>query len=446
MKNTGIVTRLENMKKKDMNIKNSFYSVLVILGLLFASPYCLGQKMLLSKAKVHIGNGEVIEQGLVGIEDGKIILIKNALTYTYDPSEWDTIIDLKHQHLYPGFFAPNTTLGLTEVDAVRATRDFKEVGQYNPHIRSEIAFNVESKVVNTARGNGVLFAQATPRGGVVSGTSSVFHLHGWNWEDAVLNSNDGVHLNWPNTLQGGGWWAEPKPKTQNKKYGENKRAVYDFFTAAQAYHANKNHEYDARYEALKGVFNGNQNLYIHADELKQLLDVIDFIKDLRLSSPVLVGGYDSYLLTDQLKDAEIPVMLTRLHALPDNEDDPVDLVYRLPKLLNDGGVKFCLQNAGDMEAMQVRNIPFLAGSAMGYGLTEEEAVRSITLSAAEILNLDKEYGSIEVGKKATLFASKGNALDMRTNHVTLVLIDGEIAPHEHHQHELYRKYKGKYGK
>lgn len=440
------MTLLENMKENTMNIKkmNIKTQLLCLFSLLLFSQQGIGQKTMLSKAKVHVGNGDVIEQGLIGIENDRIILIKNALTYTYDPSEWDTIIDMKHQHVYPGFFAPNSTLGLTEIDAVRATRDFNEVGQYNPHIRSLIAFNVASKVINTVRGNGVLFSQATPRGGVISGTSSIFHLHGWNWEDAAVKVDDGIHLNWPNTLQGGGWWAEPKPKKKNEKYEENKRSVIDFFQAAKAYASSKDHDFDGRYEAMKGVFSGKQKLFIHADELKQLLDVLEFIQTFKLTTPVIVGGYDSYLITDQLRDQGIPVMLTRLHSLPKNEDDPIDLVYRLPKLLQDGGVQFCLQNSGDMEAMQGRNIPFLAGSARAYGLTEEEAVRSVSLSAAEILGIDKDYGSLEVGKKATLFVSKGDALDMRTHHVTLVLIDGKLAPFEHHQHELYRTYKKKY--
>ena len=152
------------------------------------------------------------------------------------------------------------------------------------------------------------------------------------------------------------------------------------------------------------------------------------------------------MIGDQLKDAKIPVMLTRLHSLPKNEDDPVDLVYRLPALLNEAGVKFCLQNSGDMEAMNARNLPFIAGSAMAYGLSEEEAVRSVTLNAAEIMGLDKQYGSIEVGKKATLFLSKGNALDMKTNNVISILVNGEFVPGENHQTELYLKYKKKYEK
>ena len=420
-----------------------------VSSLLIAFCFCLTaysqNKILLSKAKVHVGNGQVIEQGYVGIENNKIILVKNALTTTINESEWDTIINLKNHHLYPGFFAPNSTLGLTEVDAVRSTRDFNEVGDLNPHIRALIAYNVESRIIKTVRTNGVLFSQATPRGGIISGTSSVMKLDGWNWEDAVVREDDGIHLNWPKTLQGGGWWAEPKPKKANEKYDKQVRVVTDFMAASKAYSKNsKNADFDARYEAMKAVFNGEKRVYIHADELKALIDIIEFAQEFKLKFPVIVGGYDSYMITDQLKDAEIPVMLTRLHSLPSAEDDPVDLVYRLPKLLSDRGVKFCLENSGSMEAMNARNIPFLAGTAMSYGLTEEEAIKSVTLSTAEILGLGDKYGSIEKGKHASLFVSKGNALDMKSNDVKLILIEGEFVPLDNHQLDLYKKYKAKY--
>jgi len=404
-------------------------------------------KILLVGPKVHIGTGEVIEQGLVGIENGKIILVKNSLSFPYKKEEWDTIIEAKGQHLYPGFIAPNSTLGLTEVDAVRATRDFNEVGQFNPHVRSLIAFNVESRVIATVRTNGVLLAQATPRGNDISGTSSILHLDGYNWEDAVVKIDDGVHLNWPETLSGGGWWAEPSQKKANDKYGDELKGIVDFMTAAKAYaDGGKSRKFDQRYAAMEDVFEGTKRLYFHANELKQLLDIVEFSLDLKIPYPVIIGGYDSYMITEQLRDAKIPVMLPRLHSLPENEDDPVDLVYRLPKLLKDGGVKFCLQNEGDMEAMNARNIPFLAGTARAYGLTEEEAIQSVTLHSAEIMGIANEFGSIEPGKMATLFISKGDALEPKTSHVTTALVGGKFVKLTNHQIELYEKYKEKYEK
>lgn len=410
--------------------------VCCLAGTLLAQP----RKILLENATVHIGNGQLFEKGLVGINDGKITLVRNSLAYTYNRDDWDTIIDLNGQHLYPGFVAPTSTLGLTEIDAVRATIDFQEVGIYNPHVRSLIAYNCESDVLATVRTNGVLLTQTTPRGGVISGSSSVMHTACWNWEDGVVSADDGIHLNWPASMDG----AENGGVKTHEKYAERKRNIQTFFDAAKAY--GKEHtETDLRYESLLGCIKGQKRLYFHANEMQQLLDIIDFVKTNEIKFPVIIGGYDSYMITDRLKEANIPVMLPRLHSLPYNNDDAVDLPYRLPALLQSGGVKFCLQNEGDMEAMNARNIPFLAGTAMSYGLTEEEAIRSVSLSACEILGIDKYYGSIEEGKQATLFVSSGNALDMRTNNVTLILMDGNFVPTDNFQTKLYLKYKRKFG-
>lgn len=415
----------------------------------FILTFCVGfiaytqDRVLLSKAKVHIGNGKVINQGYVGIQGEEIILVENVLTYNLDKSKWDTIIDLRGQELYPGFFAPNSNIGLTEVDAVRATRDFREIGTYNPHVRSLIAFNAESEISTTVKTNGVLYAQVTPQGGVISGSSSIMKLEAWNWEDAAVKTDDGIHLHWPSTTKGGGWWAEPATRKSNENYSNQLKDLREFFEAALAY-SKANDKFDARFEAMREVFTGEKRLYIHANQLRALLDIIDFKRELKINYPVIVGGYDAYKVADQLKDAEIPIIIKGGHTLPENEDDPVDLPCRLPALLQNAGVLYCIQNSGRMETMNTRNIPFLAGTAMAYGLTEEEAISAVTLNTAKILGVDKFTGSIEVGKKATLFVSTGNALDMRTNNLTLGMIHGKFISLTNLQTDLYHKYKEKY--
>ncbi|MCH2229009.1 MAG: amidohydrolase family protein [Crocinitomicaceae bacterium] len=420
-------------------------SLIVIVALSWVSFGQSMDKILLIDGYLHVGNGEIMETAAIGIIEGKIAFVKNSNAYTIDQTEWDTIISVKGKQVYPGFIAPNSTLGLTEIDAVKATRDFDEVGTYNPHIRSQIAFNVESKVISTVRTNGVLLSQASPRGGSISGSSSIMKLLGWNWEDATVLKDDGIHLNWPSTFTGGGWWAEPAPKNTNKDYTSQKAKLYDFFEMSKSYaKTNENIKYDIRMEAMRACFKGDKRVYIHADELQQLVDIIDFAAHFDLSFPVIVGGYDSHHITRRLADAKIPVMVVRPHSLPENEEDDIDMSYKLPFLLQEGGVEFCIQNHGDMEAMNTRNIPFLAGTAMAYGLTEEQAISSISLSSAKILGIDKTHGSVEKGKSATLFVSEGNALDMRTNQVILGLVDGEFMPITNMQYELFQKYTEKY--
>ncbi len=417
--------------------------------LTFALIQCIGltgsaqKTILFSKGRVHVGNGKVINQGLIGIKGENIILVDNALTHNLDRSMWDTIIDLKGLDVYPGFFAPNSKLGLTEIDAVRATRDFNEVGTYNPHVRALTAFNAESDIIGTVKTNGVFYSQATPEGGVISGSSSVMSLNGWNWEDAVLKVDDGIHINWPSTVAGGGWWAEPAPKVANDNYSSQLKEIRTFFEAALAYSSSRD-AYDPRFEAMRTLFTGEKRLYIHADQMRALIDIIDFQRELKIKYPVIVGGYDAHKIADQLKSANIPVMIKGGHTLPSNEDDPVDLPYRLPYLLKEAGVLFCIQNSGGMETMNTRNIPFLAGTAMAYGLTEEEAITAISLSTAKILGVDKIAGSIEEGKRATFFVNKGTPLDMRTNDLIFGVINGEFIDLSNVQTKLYDKYKKKY--
>lgn len=403
------------------------------------------KSILFLHGNLHPGNGESLVSAAVGVKNGKIAVIKNSLAYTYDASDWDTIIDLKGKYIYPGFVATNTTLGITEIDAVRATRDFQEVGEFNPHIRSQIAYNVESDVIKTVRANGILICQPTPRGGVISGTSSVMAMDGWNWEDATILSNDGIHLNWPSSIQRN--MEDKKLKEKSKEYSDKKSAIYSFFEAARSYSLDKvPEEVDLRYESMRQCFKGKKRVYIHANELQQLNDIIDFVQQFQLPFPVIVGGYDSYLVTRKLKDAKIPVMLYRTHSLPLREDDPTDLPFQIASKLQADGVLFCIQNEGDMEAMNGRNLPFLAGTAKAYGLTDEQAVAAISYNVCKIIGTEANYGSIEVGKSATLFISDGNALDMRTNNVTLALINGKIVDLTTRQKELFLKYNGKYQK
>lgn len=425
-------------------MKTISYSLLILLAFVSNS---YGQKkyskILLESATVHIGNGQVITTGTIGIENGIITLVRNTLAYTYNKSDWDTVINLSGHHIYPGFVAPNSTLGLTEIEAVKASNDFRELGTYNPHVRAQIAYNCESNVIETVRTNGILIIQTTPRGGRISGQSSLMTSSCWNWEDGTVKADDGIHIKWPYPYSRS--WGDPLAKP-NESYEDQKREMISFLTAAKAASNAKNPATPLQYSALSDCFTGEKRLYFHADEAQQINDILDLVTELEIKFPVIVGGYESYLVAERLKIKKVPVMVGRLHSLPRRDDDPFDLPYKLPFLLQQAGVQFCLQNEGDMEAMNARNLPFLAGTAMSYGLTEEEAIRSITLSACEIMGISKSYGSIEIGKKATLFGSNGSALEMKGNQASVILINGEFVPVSNFQTRLYEKYKKKYGK
>lgn len=402
--------------------------------------------ILLKNAVAHIGNGEVIENSLVSIKDGKIDLVADARLIKIDITRFDTTIDLFGKHIYPGLIAPNCILGLQEAESVRQTSDYAEVGEFNPHIRSLIAYNAESKILETVKTNGVLYTQSTPRDGVISGMSSVLATDGWNWEDAVIRADDGVHVNFPKSIQRRGWWAEPQPSDKNNKYTEQVNELSTFFENALAYYNTANvTEKNLRFEAMKGIFDGSKNLYIHSDYVKDIIGAINFSKKFNIKKMVLIGGKDSYKITKMLRENNVAVMVNRLHDLPDLPEAETDLLYKLPYLLQKDSVMFCLQNQGDMEAMNARNIAFLAGTAAAYGLTKEQALQSVTLNTAKILGIDKLVGSIETGKLASIVVSEGDILDMKTNKIILAYINGRQLNLNNFQLDLYKKYSNKLG-
>jgi imidazolonepropionase-like amidohydrolase len=421
-----------------------FFFLFVLLSNLLTAQ---NKKLILLKnAIAHIGNGEVIENSLISIKDGKIDLVADARLIKVDFTKFDTTIDLYGKHIYPGLIAPNCVLGLQEAEAVRQTSDYAEVGEYNPHIRSLIAYNAESKILETVKTNGVLYTQSTPRYGTISGTSSILATDGWNWEDAVIKADDGIHLNFPQTMQRHGWWAEPKPSDKNNKYTEQVTELSAFFTNAFAYYNTTTiTEKNLRFEAMKGIFDGSKNLYIHTDYVKDIIGAVNFAKKFNIKKMVLVGGKDCYKITKFLKENNISVMLNRLHDLPELPEAEIDLMYKLPFLLQKDSVLFCLQNQGDMEAMNARNIAFLAGTAAAYGLTKEQALQSITLSSAKILGVDHLIGSLETGKLASLVVSEGDILDMKSNKIIVAFINGRTLNLNNFQNDLNKKYSNKLG-
>ncbi len=407
----------------------------------YAPAPAQSKSVLIMNAVAHLGNGQVLENAAIGFKKGKIDLVADARTIRLAPDAYDEVIYASEQHLYPGFIAPAINLGLIEMEAVRATSDFYEVGDYNPHIRSLIAFNTDSEIIPTVRSNGVLLTQVTPKGGTISGTSSVVHLDAWNWEDAVIRANDGLHVHWPNPYQRSTGGLE-----LNKSYTEEVNQLGTYFENSRAYCTMPNHnEVDPRMEAMCPVIEGKATWYVHAEDERQITEAIGFKVKHSIQEMVIVGGYDAPWVANLIRENNVSVMIPRVHSLPRFSGDRIDAPFTLAKQLFEAEIRFCFQNAGDMEAMNARNLPFLAGTAVGFGLPYEAAVQALTLDAAKILKIDANYGSIEMGKSATFFLSEGDALDMKTNYLVRAFIDGRDITIRNKQVDLYEKYQRKYG-
>ncbi|MGB7392789.1 MAG: amidohydrolase family protein [Pricia sp.] len=422
----------------------------VVLAVLWTTFYATAQQtpapvqtepISIDGATAHLGNGEVIENALIMFEGGKLTFVGPANTKI---ARKGTTIKGKGKHVYPGFIAPSTSLGLIEINAVRATDDEDELGELIPHVRSLIAYNAESKVVESMRPNGVLIGQVTPKGGRISGTSSIVQYDAWNWEDAAIKVDDGIHLRWPGTFRQGRWWmGEERGYQPNDKYQEQVTEVEVFLKNAKAYGSGADEDMNPAFAAMQGSFDGSQKLFVYADGEKEIIDAVTLAKKSGVKNVVLVGGYHAYKITDFLKGNEVAVLAQFTHNRPVFEDEDYDLPYKLPKLLVDAGLLVGLQNA-DASNFQTRNLAFYAGQLVGQGMEKEKALQLITGNNAEILGISENYGTLENGKSATLFISEGDALDMRGNQLTHAFIDGREISLETHQTELYKRYSDKY--
>ncbi|WAC09635.1 amidohydrolase family protein [Dyadobacter pollutisoli] len=400
--------------------------------------------VILTGATIHIGNGQVIENGAVAFDKGIITQIGPAWIINDNGSE---VIDVKKKHIYPGIISLNTTVGLQEIASVRATLDFNEVGQINPHVRALVAYNTDSEVIPTLRGNGILVSQSVPQGGAISGSSSVFYSDGWNWEDAVLKKDDGIWLSWPPFLSSTFNYDD---FTVSVKRNEKRQELLDLFKStfsdAKAYSETANPSpVNLRLAAMKPLFDGSANLYIRADYAKDIIEAVKFAKEAGVKKLVIVGGDESYKVAGFLKENNVPVILNPTHRLPNRADENVYMPYELPGLLHKAGVKVAVTYAD--EWWRTRNLAFLAGTSSGFGnVAPEDALQFITKNAAEIIGAEKEVGTLEKGKQASLIVSEGDILDMRGNVVTMVFIKGGKVDLDDKQKRLYEKYKGKYGK
>jgi imidazolonepropionase-like amidohydrolase len=403
------------------------------------------ERILILDVHAHTGTGVSIENAAVGFSNGKIDFVGTASQV--NRANYNRVIEAAGQHLFPGFIAVNSTLGLLEIDAIRATNDMAEVGAFNPNVRSIIAYNAESTIIPTATFNGILLAQITPRGGVVSGTSSVVQLDAWNWEDATIKEDDGIHLNWPALTEKSGWYLAPGELKASEGGQKTIVELEQFFKDAKNYCAQTTPATaNLRLKAMCGLFNGSKTLYIHAHRSREIASSIQFAKKQGVQKIVIVGGYEALMVADMLRENKIPVMLKRIYELPELEDEAVEQPYQLPALLHARGIKFCFDNDGAHERMMVRNIPFYAGTAVAYGLPYEQAVRALTLDAAEIVGIDKTYGSLEIGKSATFFLSQGDALDITGNQLLMAYIDGREINLKNRQQELFERFREKYSK
>ena len=401
-----------------------------------------GTKLALVGGTVHTVSGATIENGTVLVDNGRIVAVGAALSASADAQ----VIDCRGKHLYPGFVAANTQLGLVEVGTIVGSNDTQETGNVNPNLRAEVMINLDSDLIAVARSNGVTTAQVVPGGGAVHGSSALVHLGGWTNEDVVVRAPLALHVTWPNMVPARGWFVTQTDEEQNKARDSAIEAIRKTFDDARAYwkarDAEKSpgiprHDSDVRWAAMGKALRGEIPVYFEAETVAQIRSALKFADEQGLKRLIIGGGNDAWRLAEELKARDVAVVVGGTQALPRRRSDSYDDAFMLPGRLSAAGVRFCIAT-GDGPA-NVRNLPHHAGIAVGFGLDPAEALKSVTLYPAQILGVADQVGSLEVGKSADIQITDGDPL-LQSTRCLQVIMAGRVIPMDDRQIRLFKKY------
>jgi imidazolonepropionase-like amidohydrolase len=394
-------------------------------------------------ATIYPVSGPAIQRGTLVFDAGRITAVGRKVRIPAGARR----IDVRGRRVYPGLINAYSNLGLVEIGAVRATRDYSETGSVNPNVKAEVAVNPDSELIPVTRSGGVLLSLSAPTGGLISGTSAVIQLDGWTWEEMTLRAPVGMHVQWPGMRPPAHWKASlSKPESTTSRDAALAR-LEQTFADARAYRIARtaggadapDHPLDARWEAMLPVLEGKLPLVVTADEIQQIQAAVAFAERQQVKL-ILLGGYDAPHCAALLKKHDVPVIVSEVHRLPRRRDEPYDAAYTLPERLRAAGVRFCIAAGSTSNA---RNLPYQAATAAGFGLPPDEALKAITLYAAQILGVDDRVGSLEVGKDATLIVTDGDPLETPT-HVERAFIEGRQVDLSDRQKRLWQKYEEKY--
>lgn len=400
--------------------------------------------VIIHSGTVHTVSGDSIENGYVAFDCGIITAVGRGRLPNLPNA---ILMDATGLHVYPGLIASSTNLGLTETGAVAVTQDINEFGDFTPEARAIIAVNPDSDLIPVTRANGILTARINTSGGIISGRGAIMRLDGWTWEEMAIEPDAGLILSWPRTRGGGfrfGGFRPRDPEEMQKRYWENLEKIERFFDDALAYgNARSNNETvktDLRFEAMRPYVLGEKPIYISATSQGQIESAIAFAQRRNLKI-IIVGGNEADRAATMLAKYDVPVIIGGLHRLPSARYSDYDEPFTLPLKLHEAGVKFCI--ASGTGAAHERNLNHVAATAAAYGLPRMEALRSVTLNAAEILGIDATHGSIDTGKAATIIVTTGDPLEITTD-VIMAYIDGRQIDLGNRHKSLYLKYREKY--
>jgi imidazolonepropionase-like amidohydrolase len=391
---------------------------------------------------VHAVSGDDIVQGTVLFEGGIITAVGTDVAIP----EGARIVDVSGRHVYPGMLNAESLIGLREISAVRASRDHQEVGDLKPEVRADLAVNPDSELFPVARIDGILAALVMPTGGLVPGRASIVYFDGWTIEDMRISGAAGLMVNWPSmSVDRAGDKAEEALKARDERLAR----LREFFAQARAYWKARDaggdegvpyQDVDNRMEAMGPVLDGDLPVIVVANDVRQIQATLDWAETEGVRI-IIMGGHDAGMVAGELAARDVPVIYSTTFRLPPRRHDPYDALYSAPARLHEAGARFCI--ATTFGPADERVLPSEAARASAHGLPRQEALKAVTLYAAQILGVDDRLGSLEVGKHASLVVTDGDLLEMTTR-IEQAFIQGREVDLTSRQTQLYDKYRIKY--
>ncbi len=444
------------MTNNELRMTKSFFRLCVIslIAVFSVFPQSDGsQQNLLGKAgafaivnaRIVTVSGAVIENGTVLIQDGKIAAVGANVSVPASAEK----IDGKGLSVYPGMIDAGTTLGLAEIPlGANATMDVAEVGDLNANAKAITGINPHSSHVNVTRVNGITTVLSLPAGGTIAGQAAVINLWGSTQAEMAVIPTFGLVINFPRISTFSGF-GQPQiefseaVKRRDGRLDDLKKIFKDaesYGRIKDAYEKDKTlptPTTDLRLEAMIPYIRGEKPVIFTAERERDIRGVVKFVEDTKVKG-IILGGQEAWKVADGLKKINIAVIYTNIYNLPVRDDDAYDYLYEAPSKLQQAGVKFAISTGND--GAEVRDLPYHAGLAGAYGLSKDEALKSVTLYPAQILGIADKFGSIEPGKTANLVVTDGDLLEPRTN-IKYLFINGRLIPLTSRHTELYERFK-----
>ena len=395
-------------------------------------------------ATIHPVSSATINNGTIVIRNGRIDEIGAGVK----PPAGAPTLDAKGGHVYPGFINARTTLGIGE-PGVRGYDDNAEMLEFNPHMRTRVAYHAASDAIPVARANGVTTVAVAMTGGTFGGQVPVMNLDGWTWEEATLEPNVGISFNFPvlgaggggrggggRGGRGGGAGAERTFEDLRRERDRELDEINLLLDQARAYaKAGENRTTDWTLAALVPVVEKKIPLIVSASREQDIKDAVAWSEKAGVNI-VISGGTEANLVAPMLKEKNIPVILGNILTAPARPDWFHASTYQLAGELAKAGVRFAFSSGDNTN---VRLLPNQAAMSVAWGLDRDAAIRALTVGAAEILGVADRVGTLEKGKDANLFIATGDPLEIR-NQVTHVVIRGRDVGVDSKHLALYKQY------